>query len=151
MRTGDPEGARRRSRPQGDLSRRGCCATNSRYLRRSGTTLHRATCLWRLLRRLQLLGGKWRASPKGRQFDATLMTYHTGSNACFAWTATEPWIQYMRESDGEEFACDFEWFVQEVVGIDPTLATDLGQPRSRYAGGVGTLESLIATEVELRH
>ena len=79
------------------------------------------------------------------------MTYHTGSNACFAWTATEPWIQYMRASDGEEFACSFEWFVQEVVGIDPTLATDLGQPRSRYAGGVRTLESLIATEVELRH
>lgn len=88
---------------------------------------------------------------KRKHLDAPLMAYHMGSNACYAWTATEPWIQYQRGRQGEDFASDFEWFVKRVVRLDPTLAAELGNPKRVYAGGVGTLQGLIDTEVELRH
>jgi hypothetical protein len=50
----------------------------------------------------------------------------------------------------EHFAEGFEWFVKEMVRIEPELASELDLPRSRYAQGVGRLEELIAVETELR-
>jgi hypothetical protein len=88
---------------------------------------------------------------KEKHLDAKLMAYHMGSDACWVWTALEPWVRYQRQNYAEDYVSDFEWFVTEIVRIEPTLAAELGQPRSRYAAGVGTLEGFIATEVELRH
>lgn len=88
---------------------------------------------------------------KEKHFDAQLMAYHLGSDACFVWTAMGAWTQHVRATQDPQYLSDFEWFVGEVVRREPALASDLDQPRSRYASGVATLEGLLATEVALRH
>jgi hypothetical protein len=89
---------------------------------------------------------------KAKHLDKRVMADYLGTHACVAWTALEPFIQYIRqELQDDLFAEGFERFVKEIVRIDPTLATELNLPRSRYAQGVARLEELIAVETALRH
>jgi hypothetical protein len=87
---------------------------------------------------------------QGKHLDKRLMAENMGAHACTAWTALEPFIRYVRRDQDEHFAEGFEWFVKEMVRIEPELASELDLPRSRYAQGVGRLEELIAVETELR-
>lgn len=88
---------------------------------------------------------------RAKHLDKSVMAENMGAYACTAWTALEPFILYVRQDQDETFAEPLEWFVKEMLRVDPTLATELDLPKWRYAQGVARLEELIAVETALRH
>jgi hypothetical protein len=88
---------------------------------------------------------------QAKHLDKKVMADYLGTHACVAWTALEPFIHYVRQEYDQSFAEGFEQFIQEIIRIDPAVATELNLPRSRYAQGVARLEELIAVETALRH
>jgi len=98
------------------------------------------------------IGNFWEevaAFTRSKYLNKQLITELMGTHLLWTWQAMEPFVQLMRQVNGQNVWEDFEWLAHEVVRLDPEL--DAPPPPSGLAQRVKNLEELIAIETELRH